>query len=485
MNLADVLRGTESDVYRTTPIGLSKGITAPADFGAEFTGTTIDSRQAAAGSLFIALPGEHTDGHDFVASAFASQALGAVVKPDFVQDRAGNLPPNRFLFVADDPLKALQSLAHYWRKIHDAEIVCVTGSVGKTSVKEAVAHLLEPLGYGSVLKSRGNYNSEIGLPLELLNLKASHKVAVLEVGMYQVGDVGFLARLAKPSIGVVTNVQSNHLERTGSIERTAQGKAQLVHGLPRDGLAVLNGMDVFTRAMSTATPARSITYGCTSAGTTAGATPSFVFDFVADKVTGHGHQGFSVCIRHGSHRLEVSCPTPGKHNALNLLPGVAIAHRLGLTWDEIGEAIQSFVLTGRAQFSAGPQGSLVLDDSYNASPSSVVAALELLLEEPGRHVAVLGDMLELGTDEEPGHRLAGQAAAALDLLVAVGPRARWIANEARRAGLHSTRIHEVDDNQTAMSLALEAAEPQTTILVKGSRLMHLEEIAEGLRTAAG
>ena len=466
LKLADLLIGVGPDeVYRTTSIGPVLGIPSASDFEREITGFTVDSRKVKPGEAFFALKGETVDGTAYVPEALEKGCSVAVTQGPL----DATLPRDRHILVTSDPGTALRKLASYWRDKHDVTVVGVTGSLGKTSVKEAIVQALAPLGPEHVLKTESNFNTEIGLPLELLRLSRKHTVAVLEMGMYEPGDIALLARIAKPQVGVVTNVQANHLERTGSIERTAQGKAELVHALPAGGLAVLNGDDKYARAMTSATRARSVMYGLGPGR-----------DFTARGVRGHGASGFDAVLRHGSREVKVSCPTPGVHNAINLLPGAVVAHHLGVSWDEIGHTLSDFNLAGRSTFIPGLNGSTLLDDRYNASAPSVIADLTLLYEVPGRRLALLGDMYELGDQEEAQHRLVGQHCDRLDLLFLLGPRTGWIAESAIQAGLPADRIFKVRDNEQAIEAARETLSPGDIMLIKGSRGLHLEEVVEAL-----
>jgi UDP-N-acetylmuramoyl-tripeptide--D-alanyl-D-alanine ligase len=469
LNLAQVLTGTGAELYRTTPTGVIRGVLSPSDLGRSVTGFTTSSRDVIRGNIFVALKGECADGHDFAGEALKAGAGGAIVERPI----EGDLPPDRHLLISRSPLKSVQDLASYWRRKHELCVIGVTGSLGKTTVKDAVAQALVPLGAASVLKSEGNHNTEIGLPLELLKLTDDHKVAVLEMGMYQRGDIALLADIAAPSVGIITNVQSNHLERTGSIERTAQGKAELVHALPESGLAILNGDDPLVSAMGAATAARSVRYGVSGQA-----------DFVASDVAGYGRLGFQALLRHGSRRLRLRCPTPGVHNAVNLLPALATAHYLGIPWVDIRRALEEFRLSSRGAFIPGPHGSTLLDDRYNASAASVIAALNLLGEEPGRHIALLGEMYELGPAAEEEHRAVGRHCGNLDRLILLGSRTEWIAEDARKAGLQAELIIRVDDNEQAVKAAENLLSPGDVMLIKGSRGLHLETVVSALTADA-
>lgn len=469
MKLADVLTGAGARPFRTTATGLVEGI-AGSQLSLEFDSFASDSRAVTAGSIFFALTGDCVDGHSFVESALRGGASAVVVKQTWLDQRAPpTFPANRLVLATADPLDALQQLASFWREKHTVVTVGVTGSLGKTTVKEAVAQVLAADDPARVLKTTGNLNTEIGLPLELLRLDERHRFAVLEMGMYQRGDIALLTRIARPEIGVVTNVQANHLSRTGSLTRTAQAKAELVHALPPWGTSVLNGDDALVRAMGADSRASSLYFG-----------HSRQLDYSASVTRSLGRRGFAVTIRHGSKDMTVTCPLPGAHNALNLLPAVAIGHRLGVEWNQIRSALGHLTLPGRMEYVEGPNGSTILDDRYNASGASMLAALALLGQEKGRRLALLGEMYELGDEEESQHRLVGKHVRDVDFLILLGTKTRWIAEEAKGQGMDAARIVTVGDNEQAIQAARDALRPGDVMLVKGSRGLHLEYVVSAL-----
>jgi len=454
------------------------------------TDVVIDSRLTIPGALFVALPGERVDGHDFVAAAFAKGANAALVQRDLpAPPGAGPLPgqvldlrqPLTYAQLTDlqlpvvlrveDTLKAMQVLAVFWRSRLNPRVIGVTGSVGKTTTKELIAAVLSTRY--RTFKTEGNFNNEIGLPLMLLKLTAAHERAVLEFGFYQVGEIKFLCDLARPHIGVVNNVYPVHLERAGSLENIARGKGELVEALPPapDGVAILNYDDPLVLAMRHRTRARVVTYGLDPAA-----------DLWADNIESLGLAGINFELHHRNEALHVRVPLLGRHSVHTCLRAAAVGLVEGLTWHEIIEGLQSVGATQlRLVAVAGPEGSLILDDTYNASPESVVAALNLLNELEGRRVAVLGDMLELGSYEETGHRLVGRRAREVaDLLVTVGVRARLIADEAREAGLPADAVVELDDSEQALAFLRLNIRRGDVVLLKGSRGVKLDRIVPAL-----
>jgi len=454
------------------------------------TDVVIDSRLTIPGALFVALPGERVDGHDFVAAAFAKGANAALVQRDLpAPPGAGPLPgqvldlrqPLTYAQLTDlqlpvvlrveDTLKAMQVLAVFWRSRLNPRVIGVTGSVGKTTTKELIAAVLSTRY--RTFKTEGNFNNEIGLPLMLLKLTAAHERVVLEFGFYQVGEIKFLCDLARPHIGVVNNVYPVHLERAGSLENIARGKGELVEALPPapDGVAILNYDDPLVLAMRHRTRARVVTYGLDPAA-----------DLWADNIESLGLAGINFELHHRNEALHVRVPLLGRHSVHTCLRAAAVGLVEGLTWHEIIEGLQSVGATQlRLVAVAGPEGSLILDDTYNASPESVVAALNLLNELEGRRVAVLGDMLELGSYEETGHRLVGRRAREVaDLLVTVGVRARLIADEAREAGLPADAVVELDDSEQALAFLRLNIRRGDVVLLKGSRGVKLDRIVPAL-----
>lgn len=445
----------------------------------EFTDVAIDSRQAGPGSLFVALRGEKQDGHDFVADAFRRGAIAALVSRPVAGCAetwpvAGRLPDDgRDLpacLLVGDPLRALQDIAAAYRRQYPrCRVIAVTGSVGKTSTKEAIATVLA--GRYSVLKSEGNQNNEIGLPLTLLQLEPAHQRAVLEMGMYTPGEIARLAQIAEPAVAVVTNVGPVHLERMGSIEAIARAKGELPRGLPEGGALILNGDDPRVLAMAAESPARTvISYGlgphC---------------DLQAGELQSHGLQGIEALFRYQGQTWPLRLPWLGRHNVYVALAAAAVAIAEGLAPEEIAAGLSRCGTLGRLRVLPGPSGAMILDDTYNASPASNLADLDLLAELRGRHLALLGDMLELGLYEEQGHREVGQRAAqVLDVLATVGPRAQWIAEEAQR-GNPRLVVKACKDREEAGAWLRAQMRAGDYVLIKGSRGMALEEIVSSWR----
>ncbi len=451
---------------------------------ATITDTVIDSRLVVPGNLFVALRGERADGHAFVPEAVERGAAAiiaeeralehglalTVLRPGAPLPSPHDLAPP-VVFVVPDSLAGLQKAAAHWRRQFGPRVIGVTGSLGKTVTKELAAAVLRQ--HFVTLWSEGNYNNEIGLPLTLLKLEAQHQRVVLEMGMYDLGEIALLADIALPSVGVVTNVGPIHLERLGSLDRIAQAKAELPQALPpaaQGGVAVLNTDDARVRAMASQTLAQVLTYGLAENA-----------DLRATDVESAGWEGIRLRFHHAGQTLLARLPLLGRHSVHTALAAAAVGLVEGLAWEEILEGLQDRKARVRLVTVEGPGGSVLLDDTYNSSPASCLAALNLLAELPGRRIAVLGDMLELGYDEETAHTLVGHRAREVaQILVTVGRRGRLIGEAAESAGLPPDRIYRLAGNAEAIGLLRPLIQAGDIILVKGSRGMYMEEIVAAL-----
>jgi len=467
---------------------LAEGWSVPGAEAITVDQVCIDSRLAAPGSLFVALPGERVDGHDYVPAALAGGArialvdrpVGGVPCVDAVVRQAPEKLGDAVVLRVRSTLRALQDLAAARRvSLPGLRVTAITGSVGKTTTKEAIASVLS--ARYRVLKSGGNRNNEIGLPLTLLGATPEHEAAVLEMGMYQPGEIAELCRIARPDIGVVTNVEPVHLERLGTIECIAQAKAELVRALPEDGWAVLNADDPRVASMASLTAASVLTYG---------QDPGADVRLVRAEARGLAGNVLSVRARAGlpggdatEARLHTAMLGPGAPRAVLAAVAVGLLH--GLAWEEIQQGLDALGQGPRLVVRHGREGVMILDDCYNASPSSVVAALDLLRDLPARRIAVLGDMLELGTLEASGHAQVGrEAAEACDLLVTVGARAALIADAALVHGLPPSAVMIATDRHEAIVHLSRILQAGDAVLIKGSRAMQMEEIVAALQEAA-
>ena len=357
------------------------------------TETEIDSRKVIPGSMFVALPGEKVDGHSYVGDAFRQGAILAIIQHEVpgefpvVDLRSRTLPEDLqipstpFCLLVADSLKAMQTIAGFWRRKLDVRVIGITGSVGKSTTKELVAEVLS-MRY-TTLKNIGNLNNEIGLPLSLLRLTGGYERAVLEMGFYVPGEIAFLCELALPQVGIVTNIGTVHAERAGSKEIIAKGKTELVQALPPapNGTAILNYDDPLVRGMQVSTNATVLMYGVDPAA-----------DLWADKIESHGLQGIEFDLHYKQEDLHLHVPLIGQHSVHTVLRAAAAGLVEGLSWTEIAAGLQENHSQLRLVAVHSQTGALLLDDSYNASPESTLAALNLLKRDrgeedsrPGRH----------------------------------------------------------------------------------------------------
>lgn len=453
----------------------------PANAAAVITEAAIDSRLVIPGSLFVAIPGEKVDGHDFIADAFKRGASFALIQKEVngsfptLDLRAGlsaepplSLDSNLCLRV-DNTVSALQQIARFWRrKLTNLKVIGITGSVGKSTTKETVAEVLS-VRYRT-LKSPGNLNNEIGLPLAILRLGSGYERAVLEMGFYVPGEIQFLCDIAQPQIGVVSNVGTVHAERAGSQEAIFRGKSELPQSLPQDGVAILNFDDPWVRKMEERTKARVFFYGLSPEA-----------DLWADEIEGLGLDGIRFRLHYNGEILHTRVPMIGRHSVHTALRAASVGLNDGLTWQEILEGLSHGHAQLRLVAVRSNIGALILDDTYNASPESMLAALNLLDELDGRKVAVLGDMLELGPYERQGHELVGMRAAQVSkVLLTLGTRGHMIADSARRAGMKSANILEFEDIAPIVDWLMKHLTSNDAVLIKGSHGLRMDRITAAL-----
>ncbi len=450
------------------------------------TEVVVDSREATPGALFVALQGENVDGADFIEDAFKRGAAAALTDrvPEGLQaaeiDIAGegaraiaqwdgSLP---VCIVVDNSVEAMQESATLWRSQFDVQVIGITGSVGKSSTKE-MTHAVLSQRYNT-FKSPGNRNSVIGLPAALFGLRTEHERAVLEMGMYTTGEIQRLCEMTQPKIGVVTIIGPVHLERAGSMETIVAAKQELVEALPEDGTAILNYDDKRVMAMAGHTRAQKFTYGLDSDA-----------DVWADRIHSMGLNGVRFTLHHGHEAFSIGIPMLGRHSVHTALRATAVGLVENLSWEEIAAGLgEASTAQFRIEAVPGPHGSTIIDDTYNSSPDSALAALNLLSELDGRRIAVLGDMLELGVAEEQSHRLIGRRVADVaDLLLAVGPRAQTIAEEAQLVGMSPNSIMWVEEATDAIPILEEMINEGDMLLIKGSLGMRMDRIVAAISRA--
>jgi UDP-N-acetylmuramoyl-tripeptide--D-alanyl-D-alanine ligase len=421
------------------------------------TGGAADSRSVRPGDLFTAFPGEHAEGDDFVPAAFAAGAVAAICS------RApADVPAGKTLVVAPDTTRAVSELAHAWRMVCNPRVVGITGTVGKTTAKELTAAALS--ARFRVHRSEGNMNSREGLPLALLDLRREHEVSVLEMGMDSPGEIVSLCEIARPEAGAVLNIGLTHAAKLGSIEAIEREKLSLPRWLPPSGTAILNADDPRVAAAVPGLRCRAITFGeAEEALLHRGA------------VEDRGLEGTSFDVSFGGETLPASVRVPGAHVVPGALAAMGACLALGMTLAEAVGALGAAEVQGRLHVLRGASGALILDDRYNSSPASLAGALELLRGLPGRRIAFLGHMAELGAYEEEAHREAGRVAArCCDVLVAIGDTCLPLVEEARAGGLAEVRWFATRE-EAAAHLAPLLREGDC-VLVKASRGVALEAV---------
>jgi UDP-N-acetylmuramoyl-tripeptide--D-alanyl-D-alanine ligase len=432
------------------------------DASARVTNICTDSRALKPGDLFLALHGENFDGHKFVGQSAKQGAVGAIVEqvPD-------GLPENFTVIKVASPLTALQQIAANYRSSLPLKSVVITGSNGKTSTKDFTASVLAERF--QVIKTEGNFNNHIGLPLTILKARSSDQAGVFEIGMNHPGEIAPLAEIAKPDVGVITNIGTAHIEFMRSREAIAQEKGMLAEAVPANGHIVLDADDEYTPAISKRTKARMILCGIGSG------------DIHATGIRVDAGGSRFVLSVHGE-TVPARIGIPGQHMVRNALFAVAAGIILGLTPSECAAGLEKVRLTKGRLEQKIIRGIHIIDDSYNANPDSMIAALGTLAQMPadGRRIAVLGRMGELGIESERGHRQVGEAAGRerIDCVVGVGSEAAPISKSARQHGVGE--VFQVGSTSEAAGLLREIAHPGDVVLVKGSRSARMEKILEEL-----
>ena len=424
------------------------------------TGIATDTRTLEGGEVFLALRGDNFDGHQFVAKARDFGAIAAVVDRDWQEEL-----PNCPLLRVDDTLKAYQSIAAWWRDQFSIPIVAVTGSVGKTTVKELIATVLSTRG--NVLKTQYNYNNEIGVPKTLLELSPSHNYAVIEMGMRGMGEIALLSQIVRPSIAVITNVGTAHIGRLGSEEAIAVAKCELLAEMPAESIAILN--HDHQRLMASAAKVwqgKTLTYGLEGG------------DLCGELLNN------DTILLDG---MELPLPLPGRHNAVNYLAALAVGKVLSIDWEVLKQGLSVQLPDGRARRYDLPQDIVILDETYNAGLESMLAGLRLLADTPGeRRIAVSGTMKELGDRAIEFHRQVGRAARDLhlDALFVFADFEEAAAMAAGGAGLPFVQVEDIARENSREDLArhlIEFVTPGDHILFKASHSVELNRVVEKFR----
>ncbi|MHC1758807.1 MAG: UDP-N-acetylmuramoyl-tripeptide--D-alanyl-D-alanine ligase [Negativicutes bacterium] len=423
-----------------------------------FTGISTDTRSLTPGALFVALAGDRFDGHDFLPAALRLGAAG------FVVSRVPEAPlPGAEIFLVEDTRTAYQDLARFHRRRFGLPVIAVTGSNGKTSTKDMIAAILSTQLH--VLKTEANFNNEIGLSQTLLRIDETHQAVVVEMGMRGQGEIAGLAAVALPTIGVVTNVGETHLERLGSIDNIASAKAELIEALDENGAAILNGDDPYVRAMAKKTAAPTRYYGLNQEA-----------DIRATHIIQTAQTVDFDCTA-GTESFKVSVPIPGIHNVYNALAAIAVGLELGLTPESVSQGLSCYE-PGKMRLNIKQMnGVTVIDDTYNASPLSMAAAIEVLSSvAKGRKLAAIGDMLELGPAASAAHAKVGDhlAAIGVEVVFTIGELAGIAGAAALKQGVPAAIV--CSTHEEAVRELRRRLLPGDTLLLKGSRGMTMEKL---------
>ncbi len=440
-----------------------------------FSGAVIDSRKAQPGDLFVPLQGEKENGHQYMFAALEQGAAGSLLEYGEIPGFSGlEFPPGKVILAVENALQALQRLARAHRQKFNLPVVAVTGSNGKTTTKDFIAAVLAVRS--PVLKTEGNLNNHIGLPLMLLRIKGEHQGVVLEMGMSGYGEIALLTSLCSPNLGVITNIGEAHLEMLGSRANIARAKGELLEGMAPGSTAFLNADDPFLRPMGARFSGQVCTFGFAEEA-----------DFRALHC-GFEASGYYFTARTPSREDAESywIPLPGRHNVYNALAALAVGEHLQLTPREIRAGLAAAEVSAmRMERCFAGSGFWIVNDAYNASPTSVQYALDYLVEWAGaqRKIAVLGDMLELGEASETAHRAVGRYAAekGVDVVFTLGERAKLVAEGALQAGISPEHVFACTDYEEILHRLERFVEKGVTILIKGSRGMKMERIAAMLQ----
>ncbi len=428
------------------------------DVNTQISSVVIDSRKVKYGSLFVAFKGEKVDAHDFVSKAFEDGALAAIVEV-----RHDDVSKDGVLIEVENSKKALQSLAKYYRNKFNIPIVGVTGSVGKTTTKEMIyAALSETL---DVLKTEGNYNGQLGLPLTLLNLEKNHQIAVIEMGVSEFGEMDILADIANVDMGVITNIGVSHIENFKKVENTRDEKLKLIN--KKEGKFFLNGDNPLLMDVPDYIKSRTTYFGLNGN-----------YKYKAEDIFSNG-ESTSFVLKTNEFRETINIPCIGMHNVYNALAAISVAMEVGVHIDDIKKGLMKYKGLDMRQQILHVGNITIIDDSYNASPDSAKSAISVLrsLESDGKNIVVMADMLELGDESESVHKSIGRYMAfeGVDILITVGEMGRCISEGAESSGQSITVMH-CENNKDAADKLLSFVSDGDKVLVKGSRGMHTEEI---------
>ena len=426
------------------------------------TGCSINTQTLKPGDLFFALPGERTDGHRFIGSAFEKGAFAAIISRQWCK----NQTQNGLLIAVDAPERALGDLGRAYRKRFDIPVIGITGSNGKTTTKDMVAAVLRTRY--TVLATEGNLNNQLGVPLMVSQLSRKHQVAVFEMGINRHGELSYLCDVAQPTIGIITNIGPTHLEFLGSVEGVAKAKGELLEYLDESSMTILNLDDLLLFKERAKVKGRLLGFGI-------------------EQICQFRGEGLNLdregC---GYFSLQGRCfhlPIPGRHNVYNALAAIAAGYALGVPLEDAAEALKAFKPTKLRSQVLVRDGVRLINDTYNANPASMRAALQVLSSAKpatgGRRIALLGDMLELGDIAQQAHRdLGTEVAGHADVLFALGPLSRWVVEGAQHAGLAQAQAFE--DRHALVDALQNSIQPGDVLLAKGSRGLAIEQVVKAL-----
>lgn len=418
----------------------------------------IDSRKVTDGTLFVPIAGERVDGHDYIASAFENGASVCLSEKQDIKAAGGAV------IGVKSTVKAIGEIAAAYKRKYNVPTVAVTGSVGKTTTKDMIAAVMSKMG--SCLKTEGNFNNELGLPLTVFRLEKEHKSAVLEMGMSEFGEIHYLADIARPDVAVITNVGMSHIENLGSREGILKAKTEIADFFGRDNVLIINADNDMLKTMDRDKECRVITYAIDGDA-----------DYTAENIVDNGLDGCNFTAVTPKERIEIKLNAAGVHNVYNALSAIAVGEHFGISAKDIADAIESFELTKMRMTIEKYKDATLINDCYNASFDSIKAGLDVLAKSKGRRVAVLGDVLELGEFAKQTHLdIGGLCAGRADVLIAAGDNAKYIAEGAKNEGVGEVFYRETTDE--AATLAAELVKNGDTILVKASRGMHFEKICD-------
>ena len=449
-------------------INVTKGSLVIGEMSTVCENFCIDTRKIQENDIHVGLINEGKNGGEYFEDAFAKGAIGCILQDIEITEEVKEKYKDKFIIKVDDTLKALQEIAEYKRKFYDIPVIAITGSVGKTSTKDMVASVVSQKY--KTLKTAGNYNNHIGVPLTILSLK-DHEAVVVEMGMNHLGELSLLTNIAKPTIAVITNVGTAHIGILGSRENILKAKLEIIEGLQENGKLIINNdNDLLNKWNEENNIVDTVTFGIENES-----------DFMAENIIDR-EDGSTYDLKGENEEIEV--PVGGRHFVLNSLCGIAVGKTLGISLDKIKEGIKNFELTKKRMDISKIEGNItIINDCYNANYDSMKAAIEYLGKiQNSRRIAVLGDMLELGDFSKELHEKVGIEVAKnnIDMLVVVGTEAKYIKSKAIEQGFESDKIIECDTNEDAVRKISNIMKENDYILFKASNGMHFDEIIDSL-----